>query len=654
MLSLRYKILLLTIVPLALVLIFIGVLTINNKLNTEKTVLLERLSTYRTFIESGDISFETSADKIKLEALFNEKVEFSEIIGKNYEVMYSSENSTTPFMTAEDKTEIDDAFNGIETAKNIAASNGKKAAFVIISPLIVNNKVVAVLHQGISNEKSSQRIKAYMLYIILSIFGGIITCIVLISILSDKIILKNIYNLKNATLEIQKGNLDKKIELNTNDEIGELAETFNQMTIELKKSKEHLEKYNYNLEHEVDERTKELNRKVLELEKSEKKFHDIALSSGDFIWELDKDWKYVSATGSVKEILGYTPEEIIGKSPFDIMATENMEHVGEFFKDISMKKSPIVNLEIWNKTKDGRKICLLINGVPVFDEKGDLLGYRGVDKEITDRKKYEEELTKWEDELAYKDKQLVETNKKVEEANVKLRGLDMQKDEFISLAAHELKTPLTSIRGFAQVLLEKDKWGDEENRHYLDMINRNTDRLYNLVTDIVDSSRINLGKLKFNIEPHDVYEIFDEIKEDMNLIISKKGLMPEFSIEDGLPKVHADFERTMQILRNLISNSMKFTEQGVISLHVNRDGEYIQFTVKDTGQGIPDENKSALFSRFYQVDSSMTRKTGGSGLGLSVCKGLVEGMGGKIGFESEAGKGSTFHFTLPIYHDGNN
>jgi|GEM_PF-6251830 len=249
--------------------------------------------------------------------------------------------------------------------------------------------------------------------------------------------------------------------------------------------------------------------------------------------------------------------------------------------------------------------------------------------------------------LEKQDTELLIINRQLEEANLKLKSLDAQKDEFISLVAHELKTPLTSIQGFTQVLLEKDKWGDPENKHYLETISKNANRLYNLVTDIVDSSRLNLGRLKFNIEVHDPYRIFNEVKDDMTITISKKGLTPEFIIEENLPKINADFERTMQVLHNLMSNSIKFTEQGIISLNVKKDGEFVKFEVKDTGQGIPDENKAALFSRFYQVDSAMTRKVGGSGLGLSICKGLVEGMGGKIGFESTAGKGSTFHFTLP-------
>ena len=134
----------------------------------------------------------------------------------------------------------------------------------------------------------------------------------------------------------------------------------------------------------------------------------------------------------------------------------------------------------------------------------------------------------------------------------------------------------------------------------------------------------------------------------MSYAITNKGLITDFNIESKLPMIQADYERVMQVLRNLLSNSIKFTESGLISLNVCREGDFVKFIVKDTGQGIPKENYEYIFSRFYQVDSSATRKVGGSGLGLSICKGLVENMGGKIWFESELGKGSTFYFTIPI------
>src|SRR3972149_7631789 len=158
--GLKYKILFLTLLPVFFVLLFIGGLTIYNKYQTERQLLSERLTAYRTLLESGDLAFDSSQDKAKLESLLNEKVEFAEILDPDYTVLYTTENSAAPLITDEvKKKEMDEAFQGIEITKNIQR-NGR-SAFIIISPLIVNNKVVAVLHQGLSNERSSQRVKEY-------------------------------------------------------------------------------------------------------------------------------------------------------------------------------------------------------------------------------------------------------------------------------------------------------------------------------------------------------------------------------------------------------------------------------------------------------------------------------------------------------------
>ncbi len=134
-----------------------------------------------------------------------------------------------------------------------------------------------------------------------------------------------------------------------------------------------------------------------ELRNSEKRFHDIALSSADWIWEVDREGKYTFASGRVKQLLGYSPEEIIGKSPFDLMTQEESQRVKEIFNRVASEKKPIVDLENWNLTKDGRKVLLRTNGVPILSESGELLGYRGVDKDITDRKWAEEQLKKNEE-----------------------------------------------------------------------------------------------------------------------------------------------------------------------------------------------------------------------------------------------------------------
>jgi signal transduction histidine kinase len=242
----------------------------------------------------------------------------------------------------------------------------------------------------------------------------------------------------------------------------------------------------------------------------------------------------------------------------------------------------------------------------------------------------------------------------LEKANTELKNLDKEKDEFISLAAHELKTPLASIKGFAQVLTDDKIFEDrEKSKYFLGLINKNTDTLFTLILDIVDASRISLGKLKINLEEVDPYPLFDDIRTNMEPIIRERGVEPAFTIGNGLPKIWGDGARIAQILRNLLTNSIHYMQKGgKISLNIFRAEKFVQFEVGDTGTGIPEENKKYIFSRFYQVDSSLTRKIGGSGLGLSICQGLVELMNGNIWFESEVGKGTAFFFRVPLANAG--
>ncbi len=168
------------------------------------------------------------------------------------------------------------------------------------------------------------------------------------------------------------------------------------------------------------------------------------------------------------------------------------------------------------------------------------------------------------------------------------------------------------------------------------------------MTEILDLSRVDLGTIKFVIEEVDVNTTLDDIKKEMNVQIQANGLKSTYEIDKNLPKIYTDKERLIQVLMNLITNAVKYTPKGQIDVKVARESQYLHFCVKDNGIGIPKENSAKIFTRFYQVDSSYTRKAGGTGLGLSLCKEFVNALGGDIWFKSTAGKGSEFHFTLPI------
>lgn len=248
-------------------------------------------------------------------------------------------------------------------------------------------------------------------------------------------------------------------------------------------------------------------------------------------------------------------------------------------------------------------------------------------------------------ELEKKDALINKINTRLRNANKELKKLDEEKDMFISVAAHELKTPLTSIRGFAQLLNTHTSLPLKKRKEYLSLIDRNSERLYALVLDIVDSSRLRLGVLSFNQQTINLNKWLEELRQSMEVIFKEKHIALSFSIEQQLPAVKADQARLLQVARNLLINASKFTqpETGKVTCKVYRQAEDVRFEVIDNGTGIPKEKQAKLFSRFYQAKTH----SGGSGLGLSISKGLIEAMEGRIGFTSTLGKGSTFWFTLP-------
>lgn len=246
-------------------------------------------------------------------------------------------------------------------------------------------------------------------------------------------------------------------------------------------------------------------------------------------------------------------------------------------------------------------------------------------------------------------KELVKTQEELKQSLKELKEMDVKKDQFISIAAHELKTPLTSIHGFSQLLQNRKVANNFTKRNkYLKIMVHETERLAKLVGDILDLSRIDLGTVKLTFDKIDVNSFMGDIKREMNVQIISKGLSSEYDIEKDLPEIVTDREKLTEIVINLINNSVKYTERGKITVKASMDKGRLHFVIEDTGIGISKENRKRVFDRFYQVDSSYTRKAGGTGLGLALCKEFVELLGGKIWIKSEVGKGSEFHFTLPL------
>ncbi len=248
--------------------------------------------------------------------------------------------------------------------------------------------------------------------------------------------------------------------------------------------------------------------------------------------------------------------------------------------------------------------------------------------------------------------ELLISEKSLKNAVESLKEMDVKKDEFISIAAHELKTPVTSIRGFVQLLLSTcPANASDESKRYLDIINKDTDRLNKLITDVLDLSRIDLNALKLDPTEENIPTVVKELIHNLSPLIKARSLRIKLTIGRNVRTARLDRLRFEQVLTNLMTNAIKYSPKGgIILVSAKKEKRHLVFSVKDSGPGVQKKFQDKIFERFYQVDSSQTRKVGGTGLGLAVCHELVGLMGGKIWLKSVPKKGSTFYFTLPLSH----
>jgi HAMP domain-containing protein len=261
--SIRTKILLFTLIPLLVTLLIISLVAILDKQESERSLIINRLDSYRSLLESGTLSFESLKNVEKLEELINEKVEHAEILKKDA-VLYSTESTPPAERNVVVSPSIDEAFMGIETILHL--NEDGRPILVYVSPLIVNNKIVGVLRIDLSNEQTQKRVMDFLLLVVFIVAASLLICYFLIAILLTSTVLRNIKNLIDSTNLLKEGDLETPIVAQSKDEIGELAETLERMREEVKNSRQSLEEANKYLETQVADRTVELQSKLDELE----------------------------------------------------------------------------------------------------------------------------------------------------------------------------------------------------------------------------------------------------------------------------------------------------------------------------------------------------------------------------------------------------
>ena len=254
-------------------------------------------------------------------------------------------------------------------------------------------------------------------------------------------------------------------------------------------------------------------------------------------------------------------------------------------------------------------------------------------------------------------KEIAQYTQSLEEANRELQELNRMKDEFISTVSHELRTPLTSIKGSAELLLN---YGDEDREtqmEFLRIIDKESDRLTRLINDVLDLSRMESRQMHWIWDEMDLADVVKAAVDGTQSLLMQKDLAIKVDLDPDLPRLWNDRDRLLQVLTNLLSNSIKFTPRGgkvwinakkIDSCESGGLGDMLQLCVSDTGIGIQPREYENIFQKFKQVGNTLSDKPQGTGLGLPICKEIVEYFGGKIWVESTPGKGSSFYFTVPV------
>ena len=228
------------------------------------------------------------------------------------------------------------------------------------------------------------------------------------------------------------------------------------------------------------------------------------------------------------------------------------------------------------------------------------------------------------------------------------RKLDQSRREFVANVSHELRTPLTNIKGYTETLLNIDDIDEETRRQFLTVVYSETDRMTRIVKDLLTLTRLDYNRMEMRMEPMDLRGLAMEIKRSMSLSAENAGLKLTAKIPQSMPEIDGDRERIEQVLINVVSNAIKYNRpKGTIHISGGWSDSHVYITVKDTGIGVPKSEVPHLFERFYRVDKARSRESGGTGMGLSIAKEIVEYHGGVITFESEEGKGSLVTVSFP-------
>lgn len=508
-----------------------------------------------------------------------------------------------------------------------------KMLLCINSPVYQNEQRIGEIHLGISlNQLQVRLAQTRKTSAIVSL---LIFLIGIFSISGIGILITGpLRRIAITAQQIAEGDLTKRTNVTHLDEVGYLARSFNSMVDKLLGAKKESENLNLNLAARTQDLELEIsrNKKAKEdLKASEERFRNLFEFAPDPYYLCDPKGRFIDGNYAAEKIIGYHKEELIGKS-FLKLKLLNRRQIPKAAK-LLVKNAlghPTGPDEFILNRKDRTQVILEISTVPIqFGGKTLVLG---IAHDITAHKKLEDELRI---------------------AKIEAEAASHAKSEFLASMSHELRTPLNAIMGFSQVL-EEQYFGriNKKQREYIKDILDSGKHLLHMINDILDLSKIEISNVEINRSWVNIEGIIAKSMAMIKEKCMKNNIQLNVHLGEALKgtEIWADERRFKQVLLNLLTNAAKFTPQGgSIDLNIERNGKNLLVSVADSGIGIEKKHQKKIFEPFYQVKGGIKDKTSGTGLGLSLCKQLVEMHQGSIWVESKGkGKGSQFHFVLPL------
>jgi PAS domain S-box-containing protein len=412
-------------------------------------------------------------------------------------------------------------------------------------------------------------------------------------------IVRPIRRLSLRAMDIAAGNLDARVPVETRDEIGALASNFNRMAEKL------------------ENRTREITETMDFL-------NNVIESSADAIITTTLDGGITSFNKGAEEILGYTGADILGKPVTELFPDDVKPLYPSWVRKLKDGKT-LRNLMTRVRDARGNTLQVSLSISLLRDAEGRPIGTVSVMKDIT------KEIT---------------AQRRLQAAYEELKELDRLKSDIIANVSHELRTPITIAKGALELL--RNAQDDAAREKLITLAIDALHRQNMIVGDLIEAARMQKREFKLRLEDMDLASVISEVVYEFEPFAMKKKISLRLKVKKSLPRARADYMAVSHVLRNLLSNALKFTDGGGrVTIDARERNGMVEVCVSDTGIGIPRSLQDKIFERLYQVDSSGTRRYGGVGLGLAIAKELVEAHGGRITVESEPGKGSRFCFTLP-------